>query len=149
MDSSLEHGRRLSAVIEGRPTELPRLRSALSGWLAGLGVGEPSAKDVVLAAHEIAAEAIERGAAEVAVLGEVIGDAIRVSVAGGDWSSVDELRSTLIRGLIGEIRVHRGIVTMRLRVSDVSSVPDEEVRPDHGGERTGMPRASDRADRSR
>jgi len=149
VDSPLEQGRRLSASIETRAAELPRLRAALSDWLSSVGVGESPAKDVVLAAHEIAAEAIERGAVEVAVLGEVIGDTIRVSVAGGDWSSLDELRSALIRGLIGEIRVHRGIVTMRLRVSGVSSVPGEEARADPPKDRASSYGTSDRADRSR
>jgi hypothetical protein len=110
--------------MEGRPGELPPLRSALSSWLAGLGLADPARKELVLATHEIAAEAIERQAPEVAVLGEVVGDAIRISVAGGDWSSLDDLRSTLIRGLIGDVRVHRGIVTMRLKLDDGSNAPD-------------------------
>jgi hypothetical protein len=98
----------------------------LSDWLAGIGLVDPARKDLVLAAHEVAAEAIERRAAEVAVLGEVVGDAIRLSIVGGDWSSLDDLRSALIRALIGEIRVHRGIVTMRLRLSDVSNAHSVE-----------------------
>jgi len=123
MDTRLEQDGRLFVRIEGRPTELPRLRSGLSDWLADIGLVDPSRKDLVLSAHEVAAEAIEREATDVAVLGEVVGDAIRLSIVGGDWSSLDDLRSTLIRALIGEIRVHRGIVTIRLRLSDVSNVP--------------------------
>ena len=121
MDTRLEQDGRLVVRIEGQPGELPRLRSGLSDWLADIGLVDPARKDLVLAAHEVAAEAIEREAAEVAVLGEVVGDAIRLSIVGGDWSSLDDLRSALIRALIGEIRVHRGIVTMRLRLSDVST----------------------------
>ena len=121
MDTRVEQDGRLVVRLDGRLTELPDLRSALSSWLSHIGILDPSRKDLVLVSHEIAAEAIERGAAEVAVLGEVVGDAVRVSVAGGDWSSLDDLRSKLIRGLIGEIRVHRGIVTMRLRLTDVST----------------------------
>jgi len=119
MDTRVEQDGRLVVRIDGRLAELPDLRSALSSWLSRVGIVDPSRKDLVLVSHEIAAEAIERGATEVAVLGEVIGDAVRVSVAGGDWSSLDDLRSKLIRGLIGEIRVHRGIVTMRLQLDDV------------------------------
>lgn len=122
MDTRLVEDGRLVVRIDGRPAELPRLRSGLSDWLADIGLLDPARKDLVLAAHEVAAEAIERDAAEVAVLGEVIGDAIRLSIVGGDWSSLDDLRSALIRALIGEIRVHRGIVTMRLQLSDVSNV---------------------------
>lgn len=121
MDTRLEQDGRLVVRIEGQPGELPRLRSGLSDWLADVGLVDPARKDLVLAAHEVAAEAIEREAAEVAVLGEVVGDAIRLSIVGGDWSSLDDLRSALIRALIGEIRVHRGIVTMRLRRTDVST----------------------------
>ena len=122
MDTRLEEDGRLVVRIDGQPAELPRLRSGLSDWLAEIGLLDPARKDLVLAAHEVAAEAIEREAAEVAVLGEVVGDAIRLSIAGGDWSSLEDLRSALIRALIGEIRVHRGIVTMRSRLSDVSNV---------------------------
>jgi hypothetical protein len=114
---------RLSARIDGEPAELPRLRSALSNWLTGVGVSDDSCRDLALATHELAAEAIERGAAEVALLGEVVGEAIRLTMAGGDWSSLDELRSTLVRGLVAEIRIHRGIVTMRLTLTDASSPP--------------------------
>ena len=121
MDTRLEQDGRLVVRIEGQPGELPRLRSGLSDWLADIGLVDPARKDLVLAAHEVAAEAIECEAAEVAVLGEVVGDAIRLSIVGGDWSSLDALRSALIRALIGEIRVHRGIVTMRLRLTDVST----------------------------
>jgi hypothetical protein len=121
MDTRLEQDGRLVVRIEGQPGELPRLRSGLSDWLADIGLVDPARKDLVLAAHEVAAEAIEREAAEVAVLGEVVGDAIRLSIVGGDWSNLDDLRSALIRALIGEIRVHRGIVTMRLRLTDVST----------------------------
>jgi hypothetical protein len=128
MDTRVEQDGRLVVRLDGRLTELPDLRSALSSWLSHIGILDPSRKDLVLVSHEIAAEAIERGAAEVAVLGEVVGDAVRVSVAGGDWSSLDDLRSKLIRGLIGEIRVHRGIVTMRLHLNDVSGAPADASR---------------------
>lgn len=107
---------RLLARVAGDPTELPHLRSALSEWLRRVGVGDELGADLVLATHELAAEAVERGASEVAVLGEVLGDAIRISVAGGDWSNLDELRSTLVRALVAELRMHRGIVTMRLQL---------------------------------
>ncbi len=121
----LEHELRLSTRIRGEPTHLPDLRSAVSDWLMSIGVKDESRQDLVLAAHEMAAEAIERGASEVEIRGEVTGDAIRLSVAGGDWSSLDELRSTLVRALVAEIRVHRGIVTMRMRLIDVcESGPD-------------------------
>jgi len=85
MDTRLEQDGRLVVRIEGQPAELPRLRAGLSDWLADIGLVDPSRKDLVLAAHEVAAEAIEREAADVAVLGEVVGDAIRLSIVGGDW----------------------------------------------------------------
>lgn len=85
-------------------------------WRGCVGVGDTRRRDLVLAAHELAPEAIERGAAEVAVLGELPGDAIRLTVAGGDWSSLDELRSTLVRALVSDVRIHRGIVTLRLKL---------------------------------
>jgi hypothetical protein len=124
MDTGLPHEQLLSARITGDRAELPRLRSALANWLTNVDVRDKPCRDLVLATHELAAEAIERGAAEVALLGEVVGDAIRLTMAGGDWSSLDELRSTLVRSLVAEIRIHRGIVTMRLTLTDVSSSPE-------------------------
>jgi hypothetical protein len=125
MDTGLPHEQLLSARIAGDRAELPRLRSALANWLTNVDVRDEPGRDLVLATHELAAEAIERGA-EVALLGEVVGDAIRLTMAGGDWSSLDELRSTLVRGLVAEIRIHRGIVTMRLTLTDVSSSTESD-----------------------
>ena len=135
MNTDSSEGLRVLVRIEGEPAELSRMRSALLEWLSGVGVDEEFSGDLVLAAHELAAEAIERGAAEVAVLGEVIGEAIRLSVVGGDWSSLDELRSTLVRALITEIRIHRGIVTMRSNVTDAGT----ESAPVAPSERAGRP----------
>jgi len=120
MDTGRPNEQLLSARIAGDRAELPRLRSALANWLTNIDVRDEPGRDLVLATHELAAEAIERGAAEVALLGEIVGDAIRLTMAGGDWSSLDELRSTLVRGLVAEIRIHRGIVTIRLPLSDPS-----------------------------
>src|SRR4029078_10134669 len=93
MDTRLEQDGRPVVRIEGQPAELPRLRAGLSDWLADIGLVDPSRKDLVLAAHEVAAEAIEREAADVAVLGAVVGDAIRLLVVGGDCSSLGDMRS--------------------------------------------------------
>ena len=117
MNAEIPPDPRLMARIEGEATELRGLRSALYGWLVSADIGDESRHDLVLAAHELAAEAIERGAAEVAVLGEVIGDAIRLTVAGGEWASLDEMRSTLVLALAPQIRLHRGIVTIRLTLA--------------------------------
>jgi hypothetical protein len=125
MDADAPCDSRLLARIEGDRTELQHLRSALTSWIEGVGVEEEQSKDLVLAAHELAAEAIERGAVEVAILAELLDDASRLTVAGGDWSSLDELRTTLVRGLVPDIRVHHGIATVRLKLHGDEAHDDE------------------------
>ena len=120
MKAGIAHEQRLTIRIEGEPAELAGLRSALSDWLTNVGVSDEPKGELVLATHEMAAEAIERGAGEVALLGEVVSDAVRLTMAGGDWSSLDALRSTLVLALVAEIRIHRGIITIRLKLSDTS-----------------------------
>ena len=114
----VEHELRLSTHIRGEPTHLPDLRSAVSDWLTSIGVKDESRQDLVLAAHEMAAEAIERGASEVEIRGEVTGDAIRL---GGWWrlaASTSCARPWYVRSWRRFASIG-GIVTMRMRLIDV------------------------------
>lgn len=69
---------------------LPKLRAALRSWLAGLGVDPAAREDVVLAAWEICANAVEhpteREAAEVTVDGWASPQGVRIAVHDrGSW----------------------------------------------------------------
>jgi hypothetical protein len=115
-------GERLVARIAGDANELSMLRGMMSGWLSEQGVEGTAHDSLVSAAHEAAAEAIERGAREVVIVAERSDSAIRLSVAGGDWSGLEELRSKLIRELMSDVRVHRGIVGMRLELAAAAPI---------------------------
>lgn len=115
MSLAIRHvGERLSVTIDGKPAALRGLRTTLAEWLRTYGIAVDTLGSLVLAVHETAAQAIERGAPEVVVEGDVQQDAIRISVAGGDWSVLDDLRLQLISELVSDVRVNRGIVGLRL-----------------------------------
>jgi hypothetical protein len=118
-------GERLVARVPGEASELRILRGTISGWLAQHGVEGVAHDSLIGAAHEAAAEAIERGAREVVVVAEREDSAIRVSVAGGDWSGLEEIRSKLIREYMSDVRVQRGIVGMRL---ELTTAPQAEAQ---------------------
>ena len=48
-----------SYTVPGQLDELPKLRAALRSWLAGVGVDPAAREDVVLAAWEVCANAVE------------------------------------------------------------------------------------------
>jgi serine/threonine-protein kinase RsbW len=50
---------KFSYTIPGRLEALPRLRAALRSWLAGVGIDPAIREDVVLAAWEVCANAVE------------------------------------------------------------------------------------------
>jgi hypothetical protein len=114
----------LSVSIDGVPEELRGLRATLAEWLRSGGITLGALASVVLAVHETAAQAIERGAREVVVKGDIRKDAVLMSIAGGDWSVLDDLRLHLISELVSDVRVNRGIVGLRL---DLSSTPETSV----------------------
>jgi hypothetical protein len=120
MTVSAEQGERsddrLSARIGSAVSELPRLRNMLRDWLTDVGVEGAAREGLVLAAHEVAAQAIERGASEIAVQADGQRGAVRVSIAGGDWSSLDDLRLQIIRAHTTDVRVHHGVVGLRLNL---------------------------------
>ena len=69
---------------------LPKLRAALRSWLAGVGVDPAAREDVVLAAWEVCANAVEhptgREAAEVTVDGWASPQGVRIAVHDrGSW----------------------------------------------------------------
>jgi anti-sigma regulatory factor (Ser/Thr protein kinase) len=107
---------RLTLRIAGDARELSTLRHVISAWLAELGVDAIAGDRLIIAAHETAAEAIEHGASEVIVQGDHDADAVRLSVVGGDWSTIEDLRSRLIREVVPDVRVHRGVVGLRLEL---------------------------------
>ena len=98
--------------------ELPDLRRRLAAWLRETGVGEEDVRDVVLAAHEAAANAVEHGYAgatedDVVVEASLRGEEIRVSVRDrGTWTEGATSRERgrgllLIRGLSDDLVVDR------------------------------------------
>lgn len=98
--------------------ELPGLRRRLAAWLRENGVGEDDARDLVLAAHEAVANAVEHGYGDGAE-GDVVveasrrADEIRISVRDrGTWTegatSTERGRGLLlIRGLSDDLVVER------------------------------------------
>ena len=79
-----------SYTVPGELEALPKLRAALRAWLAGVGVDAAAREDVVLAAWEICANAVEhptdREAAEVTVDGWASPQGVRIAVRDrGSW----------------------------------------------------------------
>ena len=111
-------GERWTTRIPGDVHELSALRRTIAGWLTEIGVDGNARDGLVLAVHEVAAQAIERGAEEVVVQGDSTDGTILLSVAGGDWSTVDDLRTRMLEAAATEVRLHRGVVGLRLDLTE-------------------------------
>jgi anti-sigma regulatory factor (Ser/Thr protein kinase) len=98
--------------------ELPGVRSDLRGWLHGLDIPRPVADDIVLAAWELCANAIEhpgQATADVTVEGRAVPRGIRVAVRDpGPWTGVALTRAhrglglRIVEGLVDRLTIRRG-----------------------------------------
>jgi anti-sigma regulatory factor (Ser/Thr protein kinase) len=102
---------------------LASLRHALAAWLERVRVDERACAEVVLAAHEAAANALEHGDPPVAVCAGLAGGVVRVEISDrGRWKvqrSTDEERGRgllLIEQLVSEVEIdtHDRGTTLRL-----------------------------------
>jgi anti-sigma regulatory factor (Ser/Thr protein kinase) len=101
-----------------RLDELPRVRTDLRGWLKQLDVPRGAAEDIVLAAWELCANAIEHPAnqsADVTVEGRAVPRGIRVAVRDpGTWTGAAFSRPNrglglrIVEGLVDRLAIRRG-----------------------------------------
>ena len=104
--------------VPPRLDELPRVRCELRGWLRGLDVPATVADDIVLAAWELCANAIEhppQSTMPVTVEGQVLPRGIRVAVRDpGSWTGRAFSRPNrglglrLVEGLVDRLAIRRG-----------------------------------------
>jgi len=115
----MSHATTFKRALEPRLDELPGVRTDLRGWLRELDVPPPVADDVVLAAWELCANAIEHPSPadehEVTVEGRALPRGIRVAVRDhGTWDrdacSRPErgLGLRLVMGLVDRLAIRRG-----------------------------------------
>jgi anti-sigma regulatory factor (Ser/Thr protein kinase) len=108
-----------SCSMPPRVEELPAVRADLRAWLSDLDVPEPAAEDIVLAAWEVCANAIEHPVTpdqDVAVEAKALPRGIRIVVCdAGTWKSRRLLRPNrglglrLIEGLVDRMSIKRGL----------------------------------------
>ena len=113
-----ERGETFRRSIPPSLDELPVVRSELRGWLRELDVPQPAAEDIVLAAWELCANAIEHPAARstpVTVEGRASPRGIRVAVRDpGSWTGRAFSRPNrglglrLVEGLVDRLAIRRG-----------------------------------------
>jgi anti-sigma regulatory factor (Ser/Thr protein kinase) len=99
--------------------ELPSVRSDLRKWLCGLSVPKPVAEDIVLAAWEVCANAIEhprKSGENVEVAAKAMPRGIRLAVCdAGPWRSARFARPgrglglRLVEGLVDRLSIRRGL----------------------------------------
>jgi anti-sigma regulatory factor (Ser/Thr protein kinase) len=115
MDSTAIFKRSLPPRLE----ELPRVRTDLRGWLKQLDVPKCAAEDIVLAAWELCANAIEhpaRDTADVTLEGKAVPRGIRVAVRDpGTWTGAAFSRPNrglglrIVEGLVDRLAIRRGL----------------------------------------
>jgi len=99
---------------------LPSMRRELRAWLTGLDVPAPVANDIVLAAWEVCANAIEHpvhpSPPKVAVEAEAVPRGIRVAVRdAGHWTGTRLARANrglglrIVEGLVDRLAIRRGL----------------------------------------
>lgn len=112
------------------PDELAGVRTALRGWLAGVGAGDAAIAEMTLAVHEAVANAMEHAYghgeppddAEVSIEATAIDGRIALAVADqGRWVDDDSEENRgrgllLIRGLVDELDIIRGTTGTRVRM---------------------------------
>jgi anti-sigma regulatory factor (Ser/Thr protein kinase) len=101
-----------------RLDELPGVRSDLRSWLKELEVPSNAADDIVLAAWELCANAIEHPrhtSADVTILGEARPRGIRVAVRDAGTSRASFSRSNrglglrIVEGVVDRLAIRRGL----------------------------------------
>jgi anti-sigma regulatory factor (Ser/Thr protein kinase) len=107
-----------SRSLAPRLDELPRVRRDLRNWLKQLEVPCPAAEDIVLAAWELCANAIEHPGhetAEVTVEGRALPRGIRLAVRDpGTWTGAAFSRPNrglglrIVEGLVDRLAIRRG-----------------------------------------
>lgn len=106
--------------VPPRLDALPTMRRELHAWLTGLDVPRPVANDIVLAAWEVCANAIEHpvqpSARTVAVEAEAVPRGIRVAVRdAGRWTGTRLARGNrgvglrIVEGLVDRLAIRRGL----------------------------------------
>jgi anti-sigma regulatory factor (Ser/Thr protein kinase) len=106
--------------VPPRLEALPSMRVELREWLTALDVPRPVANDIVLAAWEVCANAIEHpvqtSAQEVAVEAKALPRGIRVAVRdAGRWTGMRLARANrglglrIVEGLVDRLAIRRGL----------------------------------------
>ena len=114
-----ERGETFRRSVTPRLDQLPGVRSELRGWLRELDVPHPAAEDIVLAAWELCANAIEHhppaASMPVTVEGMALPRGIRVAVRDpGSWTGRAFSRPNrglglrLVEGLVDRVAIRRG-----------------------------------------
>ena len=109
---------RFAATLPADPRALRDFRQQLATWLEEAGVRDRAQQEILLAAHEAAANAIEHAAAPLTVVGRAEPDVILIEVtSAGRWGAHKQEISDE-RG--------RGIALMRSLLSDVEILAEKE-----------------------